>query len=210
MKNYLSRNAKMRKSSGPPIYNWGIPAYQSRDGFRTCPWAGKCAIGCYARQAAYTWPKVVEAYEARLALSRSVDFVTTIVAEIKRRKVVKVRIHDSGDFYSGEYRDKWFEIMRECGATEFYAYTKAIPLFRHVAIPSNFKLVFSEGGKLDAWIRPDMRHSRVFETEIELEASGYANASHDDAVALGPNPKIGLVYHGYKNRTWSTNNDAAK
>lgn len=205
MKKYLTQNAKMAKMSGLKTFNWGIPAYQAKDGFKTCPWAGACAVGCYARQGAYVWSNVSQAFEARLALSRSPRFVETIDAEIKRRKIKRLRIHDSGDFYSGKYRDDWFAIMRANPGTLFYAYTKAIPLFRTVQRPANFTLIFSEGGKLDKLInQTEMRHSRVFSSVDALKQAGYADASKDDSQATGPNHKIGLIYHGHKSRAWGT------
>ena len=191
--------------SGVKTFNWGIPAFQSRDGFKTCPWAGECAKGCYARQGAYVWSNVSQAFEARLTLSRSPEFVPTLVAEIKRRKIQRLRIHDSGDFYSGAYRDSWLAIMSECPSTQFYAYTKALPLFQGRTLPVNFQLIYSEGGKLDARIDTTKeRHSRVFGTLEALAAAGYADASQNDSVATGPNHKIGLIYHGAKSKAWGT------
>jgi len=39
------------------------------------------------------------------------------------------------------------------------------------------------------------RHARIFKTEAELIAAGYANASENDLIAIGNNPKIGLLAH---------------
>jgi hypothetical protein len=39
------------------------------------------------------------------------------------------------------------------------------------------------------------RHARIFKTEQELIAEGYANASDNDLIAIGNNPKIGLLSH---------------
>ena len=199
--NYLTQNSKMKNSS-TPTYNWGIPAFMSKSGMRTCPFAGECVKGCYARQGAYVWSNVSPAFERRLELSQSDDFVPAISLEIKRRRIKRVRIHDSGDFYSTEYRDRWFDIMDACPDVEFYAYTKSFPFFEGVTLPSNFTLIFSEGGKLE--VPSESRHSRVFESKDELDAAGYADASKDDSVALGNNPKIGLIYHGAKSKKWST------
>jgi hypothetical protein len=45
-------------------------------------------------------------------------------------------------------------------------------------------------------INPDSdRHARIFKTESELIAAGYANASNNDLIAIGDNPKIGLLAH---------------
>lgn len=206
MVNYLTQNSKIKKMTGVKTFNWGIPAYQSVTGLKTCPWAGSCAKGCYARQGAYIWGNVSPAFERRLALSQSPEFIDVLDAEIKRRKVSRLRIHDSGDFYSKQYRDAWYTIMMRNPLVEFYAYTKALPLFKCPNDrPVNFTVIFSEGGTRDTDIDITRdRHSRVFTNEAELLAAGYVNASKDDANALGPNHRIGLIYHGAKSKAFST------
>lgn len=200
--NWLSINSKLAKISGVKTYNFGIPAYKSKTGFSTCPNAAACAIGCYATMGAYTFSNVAKVFENRLNFTKSAEFIPIMNAELQRRKVERLRIHDSGDFYSLEYANAWLAIMRLNPATQFYAYTKMVSMFKSLAseLPSNFKLVFSYGGTEDKLInRETDRHSYVFPSLEALQAKGYADASKDDAVALGNNPKIGLIYHGTKN-----------
>jgi hypothetical protein len=142
------------------------------------------------------------------------SFTERMQAEIDRRLVgvkegerVFIRIHDSGDFYSEPYARKWFAIAAANPRILFYAYTKMIPLFRRLAgdVPENLSLIFSEGGKADHLIDQSRdRHARVFFSADCLESSGYADASHDDAVAVGQSHRIGLVYHGAKSTVWVT------
>ncbi len=40
----------------------------------------------------------------------------------------QVRIHESGDFYNGEYLKAWIEVARMMPKNKFYAYTKSVPL----------------------------------------------------------------------------------
>lgn len=209
----------MKKTSdqhGIDLYNFGIPAFQSKTGFRTCPNAGLCAAGCYARSGAYAWSNVQAAYERRLELTQSVDFVATIGAEIekmlvnskRRKRQLVLRIHDSGDFYSPKYQLAWYHVARAFPEIVFYAYTKQIAqsIVLELKRPSNFTLIYSQGGKQDHLIEQG-RHSKVFETSIELDSAGYDDASKDDSVAwTSKTGKIGLVYHGaksYKNTAWS-------
>jgi hypothetical protein len=209
--NWLTQNSKMAKMSGVKTYNWGIPAYRSADGFSTCPNAAACVKGCYATMGAYKFSNVAKVFEERLKLARGDRFVGTMNAEIKRRKVLRLRIHDSGDFFNAEYLDKWISIMHANPSVQFYAYTKMISLFKSYSaagkIPSNFIVVFSYGGKEDKLIsRSSDRHSWVFPSVEALQAAGYADAHVDDSTALGANPRIGLVYHGTKsieNTDWS-------
>lgn len=208
----LVQNKKMINSSndGIKVFNFGIPAFRSKGGIATCPMAGACAAGCYAKSGAYVWKTVAAAYEYRLAATQKDDFNQAISKEltnkVKRAKKIYVRIHDSGDFYNAEYLSKWLNIIQSFPQVEFYAYTKMITLFKGRMLPKNFKVIFSLGGREDLKIdQSSERHSKVFESETELVEQGYVNASKDDLIALGENKKIGLVYHGaksFKNTAW--------
>lgn len=182
------------------IYNWTIPALMTKDGFKTCPMAGVCAGGCYAKMGAYIWPKVYAKHESNLKLTFTEEFTAAMSLEIKRTKADLVRIHDAGDFYSLEYLKKWIAIAQLNPGVQFYAYTKMVELIKSVDIPSNLVIIFSLGGKQDSLIdQATDRHSKVFESLDALLAAGYIDTSHDDTLALGSNAKIGLVYHGNKN-----------
>lgn len=202
---YLSTSNQKLAQSG--IASWGIPAYQSADGFRTCPGAKACAIGCYARNGRYVMSNVKNAQERRLKLARgdSQTFIDTICNEIVSGNVKRLRIHDSGDFFSREYLNNWLAIIARNPQVQFYAYTKMLPLFRGRTMPRNFTVIYSEGGKWDSQINPKFeRHSRVFRSLEDLKRAGYADASKVDLHALGKNHKIGLIYHGSKAKTWAT------
>ena len=89
---------------------------------RTCP-------GCYAIKAQRRFPKTVIPYrEARYKASLQDDFVDRIVNELSttRRDVRTVRIHESGEFYSQEYVDKWYSIAKALPQFTFYTFTKRI------------------------------------------------------------------------------------
>lgn len=215
MKQLLTQNSKMKKSSqnGITVVNWTIPAFMSQSGIRTCPNAGICAAGCYARSGTYVFSNVKSAHEAKLELTQKPEFVQLMISEIetwlKKRNVSKlyVRIHDAGDFYSVSYWVKWKAIMshfEKNDRVKFYVYTKQVKMFKYQAgrIPLNFNLVFSFGGKQDSMI--DLNndaHSRVFESLKDLKAAGYVDGTNDDLVAALGTQKIGLVYHGAKNWT---------
>lgn len=148
-------------------------------------------------------PSVKKGQEKRLELSFTEDFSRVMDAEIKRRKVAVLRIHDSGDFYSRHYLEKWLEVIRLNPETQFYAYTKMIPLFKGRVLPKNFKVIYSFGGKWDALIRPALHaHSKVFSSMRELKKAKYADSTKDDSVAIRSR-KVGLVYHGAKSKQWS-------
>lgn len=172
------------------MFNFGIPAQD------TCLWAGECKKYCYASKGAYIWSNVKPAFQRRLDATKQDNFNVIMQKEILAKKAQVVRIHDSGDFYSREYLMKWFWIMESLPAVKFYAYSKSLPLFKGEKLPANFTLIKSEGGKRDDLIDPSVdRHARIFKTEAELIAEGYANASDNDLIAIGNNPKIGLIAH---------------
>lgn len=207
----LTQNAKMKKGGGDKfaLYDFCIPALMAADGTKTCPNAGACAVGCYARQGAYVWPTVKAAYEARFQLTKHpVDFEYQINNEIyklnksatKQGKQLVIRIHDAGDFYSREYFTSWIRIINANPSVKFYAYTKQVEMLQDEKLPANFKLNFSFGGKQDAAIRKTSSNSRVFRSRAELDAAGYVDTSEDDSFAFSDVKarKIGLVYHGAK------------
>jgi hypothetical protein len=203
--NYLSfTNSKLKVDD---IFTWGIPAGEPKTGIITCPNAGSCAKGCYAMQGFYVMPNVAKKQEERLALALSASFVDVIDAEIKARKVKRLRIHDSGDFFSVSYTNKWIEVMRRNPGVRFYAYTKMVTFFkaREKVLPDNFHVIYSEGGKQDGKINLSVdRHSRVFPSIEQLKAAKYSDASKRDYVSLMGKKLVGLVYHGAPSRAWET------
>lgn len=202
----LTKNSKIKASQNSRfkrIYNFTIPALKTDDGFMTCPNASACAVGCYARERAYSWPKVKAKHHLNFVATQSSGFVDAVSLEVKLLKADLIRIHDAGDFYSHEYLEKWIEIAKQNPNVEFYAYTKMVDMLKRRKLasdfPKNLTIIFSLGGKEDSKINQEIdRHSRVFPTLDALLAAGYVDTSHDDTHAIGSNPKIGLVYHGLK------------
>ena len=204
-------NSKLKKSGekhGLKFASFGTPAAS------TCPGADACKAGCYALSGSYLWAPVVAARKRNFEATKdSGQFVSKMAGEIAaldskcRDKVLAIRIHDSGDFYSRAYLESWLRIINQFPHVIFYAYTKSVHLFDWVGeLPDNFRVVFSLGGKFDHMVKRDkMSHARVFESVEALIAAGYVDASEDDAVAIFGGRNIGLVYHGAKsiqNTNW--------
>ena len=207
MTELLTKNKKIKKSNTDKyvIYNFGISA--NKDVCRKC----KLGDGCYAKNGAYIWDKVKAAYAYRLQQTKEPNFINSMLSTIstklktanRQQKHLVIRIHDSGDFYSKEYATKWLNIANTLKSVKFYAYTKEISLFKQLQaqqlIPENMTIIFSYGGTEDSLIDPNVdRHSRIFSSLTELLDNGYRNAMMNDLNAIGPNPKIGLIYHGPK------------
>ena len=199
--NLLTQNAKMKKTSKEnkaKILNFSIPAYKTKSGKSTCPFAGGCQAYCYAQKGNYTrFPIVQELMEKKYLLSKQDNFPLLINTEIQKKKPTHVRIHDSGDFYSPLYLQKWVDIANDNKEVIFYAYTKSIKFFvEGFAVPTNLKIIFSEGSKTDNLINVNKhRHARIFKTSEELTAAGYIDASSNDLQAITENKKVGLIFH---------------
>lgn len=199
--NLLTQNAKLKKTSklnNTKIFNFSIPAYKTRSGKITCPFADSCVKYCYAQKGNYTrFPVVQELMEQKYKISKTAEFIPLMNEEIRKKKATHIRIHDSGDFYSPTYLQKWVDIATQNTDVIFYAYTKSIKFFVNgLLLPKNLKIIFSEGSKTDNLINVNKhRHARIFKTVKDLNASGYINASTNDLKAITTNKKVGLVYH---------------
>lgn len=107
---------------GTHIYTVEING-KSYDVKGTCP----CdCIGCYAQTGFYRMSSVIRSNAIKTILARDyIDFVIrAIIAQIEAENIKLVRIHASGDFFSVEYIEAWKEIVKACGFTVFWTYTK--------------------------------------------------------------------------------------
>ena len=200
--NILTQNSKLKKTSkhfGVKVFNFGIPAYRSATGKVTCPFAGGCVKFCYAKKGAYIWKNVRPAFEKRYELTRSNKFIDKINAEIIIKEPDYVRIHDSGDFYSPEYLQKWLAVAIHNPRVRFYAYTNSIQMVKDVELPDNFDVIFSDSGKQKHLINEEEdRHTKIFHSHNELISAGYADASNFDLMAtkwFNKTNKVGLIFH---------------
>ena len=202
--NILTQNSKLKKTSKLAmrrVLNFGIPAYKSTTGKITCPFADECVKYCYARKGTFRWPNTINAYEHRFRIARSPDFENIMNAALLIKNPHFVRVHDSGDYFSKKYMDRWFSIMRSNPGIKFYSYTNSVLLMKQYIndMPHNFDVIFSTDGKQrDKVDKTKDRHAVIFNTVEELEAAGYVNASENDLLATrwySENKKVGLIKH---------------
>jgi hypothetical protein len=207
MKYFLTNGNRELKADG--IFTWSLPALATKlstgANFLTCPNAGVCAQLCYARSGTYNFSNVKAAHTRNLEMT--IDdlngWKNRIIEELKAKRYQggkSVRIHDSGDFYSGEYFEAWLEIATVTPNVFFYAYTKEVALIKKYSLPSNFVIIFSMGGKQDHLIdKENDRHAEVFPTIGALIDAGYANQEESDLLAATlPTNKIGIVSNNIK------------
>lgn len=138
------RNKKLVPDSETAFIIWNLPA------MKTCPGSTPhCREKCYARKAEKCYPSCMPArirnYKESKKKSFVFDMAFTIlkIAKGTKKSHIIVRIHESGDFYSKEYVEKWLAIMAICAVDpriKFIAYTKSFDFFDGLTLPGNFSL----------------------------------------------------------------------
>ena len=201
--NLLTQNSKLKKTSkhfDKRVFNFGIPAYKSASGKTTCPFADKCVKFCYAKKGAYTWSNVKPAFEKRYQLTKTDLFIDAMDTEIKKKKADYVRVHDSGDYYSPTYLQKWITIALKNPAVRFYSYTNSIQFIKDLeTIPANFDFIFSDSGKqVDLIDKSKDRYTKIFKSLEQLQDAKFTDASNFDLYATkwhSNTKKVGLIIH---------------
>jgi hypothetical protein len=200
--NLLTQNSKLKKTSKTlnlRVFNFGIPAYKSASGKLTCPMADECVKFCYAKKGAYVWSNVQPAFERRYQLSKTIEFIDAMNAEIKKKRPDYIRVHDSGDYYSRSYLSKWITIAKANPKVRFYSYTNMIDMMNKTELPDNYDIIFSDSGKQKHLIDKSIdRHTKIFDSKESLLADGYVDASKTDLYAtkwFNETNKVGLVFH---------------
>lgn len=140
-------NSKLAKG----IYIFDLPTGKS------CPNSSQCILKCYARKAEKIWPNVANWRKENFDLAKHDPILLARMLERQIRtnqdKIIAVRVHSAGDFFSQQYVNFWANIAKKFSYVRFYAYTKAP--FDFSCMPSNFNIIYSfiDGklnfGKLD-------------------------------------------------------------
>ncbi len=195
MKLLSKSNSKLYKDG---ILTFGLPAG------KTCPGAGACKEICYAQKGCYRFRNVKAVQENRLTATLRRDFEHVIFAELKglRKKPVAVRIHDSGDFYSQEYLDKWMRIANMNPSITFYAYTKSLDL-DFSKRPPNMLIIASAGSIyddriIDLVLGGSVDTAATVVDSVDSIAAGSVDSSDSDLIAIdaAKNGKlIALIKH---------------
>jgi len=126
IKNMKLGNSKIHKSCGITTLPTSVCKMQCK--------------GCYARKAEKRFPAVLTARKQHLEATKQNNYISIMISEIKASGVKVFRIHESGDFYSQEYTNKWKSIMEALPEVKFYTYTKSS--FIMPVLP-NFNLIQS-------------------------------------------------------------------
>lgn len=120
----------------------------------TCPYATKDCINlCYARKAERLYKNVSAARNNNYIDSLDPDYVNRLIYTVyvelaaaeKKNKRLNIRIHESGDFYSRAYFEKWLSVGLEMAEREnvvFFVYTKS---FDFIDSPAEAQLLNIRG-----------------------------------------------------------------
>lgn len=140
-------NRKLKSDDNSFFLIWNLPAVT------TCPGrTAECERLCYARKAERQYPAVLPSRERNLEASKRDDFVQGMTEAIRKEvnrkknsgKQCFFRIHESGDFYSTEYFQKWQDIADALPEVIFLAYTKSIQQVQdYIRYIPNLKIRFS-------------------------------------------------------------------
>ena len=202
--NLLTQNQKIKDTSnylGVKVFNFSIPAYKSATGKVTCPFADSCIKFCYAQKGNYKrFPSVAKGMEKKYLLSKQSNFVDLMNKEIIKKKPDFIRVHDSGDYYSKEYLNKWLIIAEQNPKVKFYSYTNSIKFIKDLeSIPNNFDFIFSDSGKQVNLIdKTKDRHTKIFKSIDSLNKLAYTDASKIDLMStkwFNKTNKVGLIFH---------------
>ena len=120
---------------------WSLPAG------KTCPGSTSlCRDKCYARKAERQYPSVLPCRAQNYIDSKKSSFSHNMIALIKKSPAVRrhklFRIHESGDFYSQAYLQKWIKICAALPEIQFLAFTKSFKLDYSMK-PKNLQIVWS-------------------------------------------------------------------
>ena len=124
------------------------------------------------------------------------NLINNAIQKARKKTTKLVRIHESGDFFNAAYLQAWIMVAQVNHDLKFYAYSKNLPLFVGLELPSNFYLTASYGGKFDYLIDEGVftRYSKVFMTEDDANRAGL-EVDHDDSHCFGAGP-FALLVHG--------------
>ena len=72
----MKKSSKIKNSK---IYTFDIPAYKTKTGKITCPFADKCVKYCYAQKGAYIWSPAQNKHNENYKATKENNFIDTIL-----------------------------------------------------------------------------------------------------------------------------------
>lgn len=166
----------------------------------------KAKIRCFAATIEAAFPSVSKSVDRNLALLKAafreggIARMTRLIEQSLPASYYRnIRVHADGDFYSKDYFLAWMTVAANNPQRLFYAYTKNLPVWvkYRAAVPANFVLTASQGGKWDNLIALHGLRKAVVVYHPSEAKKLRLKIDHDDRHAR--NPKGGdfaLLLHG--------------
>tara|TARA_B100000242_G_scaffold209126_1_gene151887 strand:- start:1373 stop:2092 length:720 start_codon:yes stop_codon:yes gene_type:complete len=164
---------------------------------------------CFAASEELRYPNVyksrrynfnlINSYVLKNDLKGLTDLINRSI-QSNRKNVLKVRIHESGDFYHPLYLQAWLNVAKLNKDIKFYCYSKSLNFFLEVLLPNNFYMVASYGGRYDHLIDTGYfpKYSKVVFSENEAIRLGL-KIDKDDSLCFGNKP-FALLLHGLQEK----------
>jgi hypothetical protein len=106
---------------GEQVAHFDLPA-----GEGYCPGAtASCLSSCYALRGRFHFQNVVDKLRWCFEEAQRPGFERKVIREIRRRGLLLVRLHCSGDFFSQQYAERWLRVMRTLRRVRFWFYTRS-------------------------------------------------------------------------------------
>ena len=135
------------------------------------------------------------------SLFSTISLILRSIEQYETKKIKKVRIHSSGDFFNMAYLDCWVAVARIKPHLKFYFYSKSLNLFLNKKLPSNMFLTCSMGGLYDHLIPHFKRYAVVVYSKSEAYTLGLLHngkgyhIDKDDSSCFKDAP-FALLLHG--------------
>ena len=164
---------------------------------------------CFAASEELRYPNVyksrrynfdlINGYVLKNDLKGLIDLINRSI-QSNRKNVLKVRIHESGDFYHPLYLKAWLNVAKLNKDIKFYCYSKSLKFFLEVLLPNNFYMVASYGSRFDYLIDQGYftKYSKVVFSEDEAKRLNL-EIDKDDSLCFENKP-FALLLHGLQEK----------
>jgi len=185
--NIFTQNDKMKKFG---IHAFGLEPRKNCVGCK-CPCYGENGFyKVFEKRCKNRWQKLFE-------MSMEKWFVAEMIKEIRRRRSIKIiRIHDTSDFYSQAYLDKWTMIAQALPGIKFYCYTKALHLnWTQFDRLKNTNRIQSHGGEHDKLIDDSKPQAMIIKPGEKVPSRKWKITNDNELMAVNGYKYIALKQH---------------
>ena len=139
--------------------------------------------------------------QLKKSLFSTISLILRSIEKYETKKIKKIRVHSSGDFFNMAYLDAWVAVAKIKPHLKFYFYSKSLNLFINKPLPKNMFLTCSMGGLYDHLIPHFKRYAVVVYSKSEAytlgllhQGKGY-KIDKDDSSCF-KNEAFALLLHG--------------